>query len=290
MSRISFDSQSGSVDWGRPQASPTRRKIEKAISKVSTAVLNTFIEDTKLEDVDPIPEHIVGFEYNYKFDPNATPHKDLILGEANHRVQAVEYEGKYQVKKWWYFSCCIFCNIIGIFVTLFSLGKSNLFESFEPNIILTYCSAIFYVPTLIWLRVIFCPGKEESLWRRFIMQQRAWRRKVYHQQRRVYLGHDVEEAREAEAEAIAKAVAEAHSTGRSTKLGADVLDKIAKEKVSGKGKGSSNKGGPGKTSSSIVQPPPPLTPILQGKNESRKSIQSSGLSDKKSSKRISFQV
>eukprot|EP01033_Poteriospumella_lacustris_P005244 gene5244-3749_t len=99
MSRASIGSDGGgggSIDWSRPQASPMRRKIEKAISKASVKVVNTFIEDTKLKDVDPVPEHIKNFEENYVFDPSARSHKALILDEADDRVKAVEHEGQYQ--------------------------------------------------------------------------------------------------------------------------------------------------------------------------------------------------
>lgn len=284
MSRASIGSDGGggggSIDWSRPQASPMRRKIEKAISKASVKVVNTFIEDTKLEDVDPVPEHIKNFEENYVFDPSARSHKELILDEADDRVKAVEHEGQYQVKKWTYFSICIFSNIVGIFVTLFSLGKSDLFDSFEPNIILTYCSTIFYIPTLIWFKAIFFPGKKESMWRSMVLQQRAWRRKVYYQQRRVYLGRDIEDAREAEEEAQMKAIKESHERAKSGNKSA-----IATwEKSQGKSSGSIKTS----ISSSKLKPSPtPLTPILQS-SESRKSVQS--LATGKSNKRISFQV
>lgn len=283
MSRASIGSDGGgggSVDWSRPQASPMRRKIEKAISKASVKVVNTFIEDTKLEDVDPVPEHIKNFEENYVFDPSARSHKELILDEANDRVQAVEHEGQYQVKKWTYFSLCIFSNIVGIFVTLFSLGKSHLFNSFEPNIVLTYCSTIFYVPTLIWFKVIFFPGKKETMWRSMVLQQRAWRRKVYYQQRRVYLGRDIEDAREAEEEAQMKAIKESHERAKNGNKSAIATWEKSQKKSSGSIKTS--------ISSSKLNPnPAPLTPILQS-SESRKSVQS--LATGKSNKRISFQV
>lgn len=283
-------SDAGSVDWSRPQASPMRRKIEKAVSKASIKVLNTFIEDTKLEDVDPIPTHIKDFEDDYVFDPKARPHKDLILDEADDRVKAVEHEGQYQVKKWTYFSICILSNVVGVFVTLFSLGESNMFDSFEPNIILTYCSLIFYVPTLIWFRVIFFPGKKESRWRQMVMYQRAWRRKVYYQQRRVYLGRDIEEARAAEEEAQMRAIREAHERARGNKLGASTLAKSQQQATGGgstRGT-SSSKLGPPSATSTAGKAAPPLAPILQG-SKSNPALPLSA-TDKKASKRISFQV
>lgn len=283
MSRASIGSDGGgggSIDWSRPQASPMRRKIEKAISKASVKVVNTFIEDTKLKDVDPVPEHIKNFEENYVFDPSARSHKALILDEADDRVKAVEHEGQYQVKKWTYFSICIFSNIVGIFVTLFSLGKSDLFDSFEPNIILTYCSTIFYVPTLIWLKVIFFPGKKESMWRTMVLHQRAWRRKVYYQQRRVYLGRDIEDAREAEEEAQMKAIKESHERAK----GGNKAAVATWEKSQGKSAGSIKTS---ISSSKMNSSAAPLAPILQS-SESRKSMQS--LATGKSNKRISFQV
>lgn len=283
MSRISVGSDGGgSVDWGRPQASPTRRKIEKAISKASIAVLNTFVEDTKLEDVDHVPDHIKNFEDNYVFDPNARPHKDLIIEEANDRVGAVEYEGRYQVKKWWYFSFCIFSNVVGIFVTLFSLGKTDLFESFEPNYILTYCSAVFYVPTLIWLRVVFFPGRTESMWRKLVLNQRAWRRKVYSQQKRVFLGRDVDVVQESVEEAARRTIRENHKRAQSNQVVSSTISDKSSKQISKTSIGSSN------FNRSIVSSPP-LAPILQS-SDSRKSMPGLSAIDKKQSKRISFQV
>lgn len=281
--RISFAGGPSFGDGTGTISRSSSSKSNKILKSLAKKVANTLVEDTKLEDVPVHPSHIAAFEDDYVFDPNSKKHKDHILDEATEQVEAVAHERKYQVKKWVYFSACLISNIVGIFVTLFALGASDLFNSFERNNTTLYCSFIFYAPTLLWLRVVYCPGREEALWRQYVMQRRAWRKKVYYQQRRVFLGRDIEEAREAEEEAVKEAIKVKHSRAmvglNSTSIGSD-NKKMSKTPSMRTSITSANQ-----VTSKKDLPVPPK-PILQ----SQPSAGPGGGDRRGSTKRISFQV
>jgi hypothetical protein len=253
----------------------------KAVKETTTKVFKAVIENARLDDFDieMVPEHINEIDQNYVYRPDAAPQKDLIIDHAEENVKAVEHEEAYQVKKWRYFALCSLCNIVGIFMVLYSLGATNLFNSFQKNLVITYCSILFFLPTFIWLKIVYFPDQDEYQWRQRILRMRAWRRRIYNTQRKVYLGRDLEEDPE-----MKRLEEEKRARERKAKLIGDesrFLKSSMRTSIVGIGNNINNIAKVG--IEPVINTPAAIAPNLPGAGAMNNK-------DRRASKRISFQV
>lgn len=122
------------------------------------------------------------------YDPERPKEKTKIMEINQEELRASELDAKLQLKKWIYFVICNISNLLGIMLTLWGLGATYIFQKYGSNPPLLYCSFIFYIPFVIWLRVMFCPGKEERDRRKYIRDHRLWRKAVNQVRRRKFHG------------------------------------------------------------------------------------------------------
>lgn len=122
------------------------------------------------------------------YDPEREKEKHAIVSSTAEEVRATQMDGQLQLKKWIYFVVCNVSNVIGVTLTLWGLGMTVVFEQFGRNDIIFYCSLIFYIPFVMWVRVLCFPGKAERERRKYIRDHRLWRKAVNETKRKRFLG------------------------------------------------------------------------------------------------------
>ncbi len=78
-------------------------------------------------------------------------------------------------------------------LTLWGMAETVIFDSFHKNMKMIWIAIPLYVPFLIWLKVMFCPGVSEYNFRQYVMEKRFWRNKVAKTRYKIYLGTDEDE-------------------------------------------------------------------------------------------------
>lgn len=250
--------------------------------------------------VELVPRHIEKFEEDYKFDPSAKPHRDIILDHANENVEATLHDENYQLKKWCYFSICALSSIVGFMLALFSLGLTPVFNSFSTNWTIFYVSCIFYIPFVCWLRVMGFPGKRERSWRKYVLEKRKWRHRLARKRRKVFHGYEgdsdeegaVDEHGDIESGGVRQQQRQSNSfqgingnNPRSSFKGAPYTYRSKPARSN-----SVNKGGKsGKETSTAPSPPPPILQTAS-RRQSLGGGAGGALTTQASNKRISFQV
>lgn len=142
------------------------------------------------------PPLVTGHEEKYVYDPEKPLERDLIVGLTEEQLRAIALDKRLQLKKWRYFVCCTVCTLVAIMLTLWGMAQTVIFDSYRKNMLLIWIAIPLYVPILIWLRVLLCPGASEYSLRQYVMEKRFWRQKVTKTRRKIYLGLDKEEEEE----------------------------------------------------------------------------------------------
>ena len=119
-----------------------------------------------------------------------TPQRDLILKESAQQMMDYRIEEAYQIRKSRMFWCCFLSNFFGLAMSLWGLSLTIIFEKYDPDMTLFYCSLILYIPAVVWFVYVYLPCKQERD-RRRKMHQTIRVRKHYDRVRHSYYhGHD----------------------------------------------------------------------------------------------------
>eukprot|EP01032_Pedospumella_encystans_P008254 gene8254-9819_t len=153
-------------------------------------------------------ENPTDLERDIKENPTlgTTPEKELIITKATQMLTDFRIEERYRLRKARLFYCCIFCNVSGLTLTLYSLSLTVIFEQFDSNPAAFYCSLLFYIPALVWFAYVYLPLKKERERRKRIHLAVKIRKHYKNVQESYFYGHedsDEEELNNAE-KALAK--------------------------------------------------------------------------------------
>ncbi len=163
---------------------------------------------------------LVKEEGEYQYDPKKDPEKELIMDEVADQLVSIRYDKDLQIKKLKYMVCCSISNVVAIILTLWGLSVTVVFDHYKKNLTMFYCSFIFYVPFLLWLRILFLPNYEEYRRRQYIVERRNWRERVKRVHFTTYMGwHDEKEETKEERE---KRLKEERAKAMSLKIGKNV--------------------------------------------------------------------
>lgn len=187
-----------------------------------TSLYIKHLSSVKIAPAEKIPS-LVKEEGEYKYDPKKDPERELIIDQVTDQLQSIHYDKQLQVKKLRYFVFCSISNVVGIIFTIWGLSLTVLFDSQEKNLTVFYCSFIFYIPFLMWIKVLCLPDFEEYRRRQYVVERRNWRDRVKVVHYRRYMGWDVEkgDAPETEEERE-KRFQEERARATSLKIGKNV--------------------------------------------------------------------
>jgi hypothetical protein len=145
--------------------------------------------EVKIAPADDEPP-LVKEDEEYKYDPKKDPEKDLIVDELADQLHSIGADKVLQVKKLKYLVFCSISNVIGILFTIWGLSLTVLFDHYEKNLTVFYCSFVFYIPFLVWLKVLLFPDLEEYKKRQYVVEKRNWRERVNSTRFRRYMNWD----------------------------------------------------------------------------------------------------
>jgi hypothetical protein len=124
----------------------------------------------------------------YEFDPEKDAEKHIIIDTHDEELEAVQQEKSFQLRKWVYFVICVVSAMVGITLCLWGLSLTAFFEKYAENDMLFYGSFAGYVPFLCYCKYLYYPSQRERRKREYIKRHRMWRKAVYKQRRKRYLG------------------------------------------------------------------------------------------------------
>lgn len=102
--------------------------------------------------------------------------RDIILSENKQTLSDLLHARSWEYKKWHYFLCCSLCNLVGVTLALASFGETVLFAQFPKNTYLLAAACLCFIPTFIWIKVVFFPHGERRVHLEELTEKRAVRR------------------------------------------------------------------------------------------------------------------
>lgn len=104
------------------------------------------------------------------------PQRDIILGENADTMNDLLHARSWEYKKWGYFFCCLMCNLVGVGLALASFGATVLFAQFPKNTYMLVIAVLCFLPTFVWIKVVFFPHGETRIHLEDLTAKRAVRR------------------------------------------------------------------------------------------------------------------
>jgi hypothetical protein len=187
-----------------------------------TEIYSKVASKTKVVPANKVIDIIKNEEYVY--DPEKALEKELVIEEMNEHLEYVHADRGLQLTKWGYFVFAITCLLVGLTLTLWGLRQTILFDKFNVNMTMFYCSFVLYLPCFMFMKYICFPSFDEYQQRQEIIEKRHWRNRVKELQFFRYMGwKDTENDENVTDEQREKARIEAARKKYKLKVGKNVL-------------------------------------------------------------------
>ena len=103
--------------------------------------------------------------------------RTILIGMAEEKLEEAHENALWSFRKYWAFAAAFFCSIIGVFMILFGLAMTVLFETRPKNFVIAGCGGVFFSPWLYYFFLMICPNKQEKERRKMLIQQYKVRKK-----------------------------------------------------------------------------------------------------------------
>ena len=158
----------------------SRKKGPRSKTELATDALGAKIaESKKLEKVMFLVQKVgrpqAPPEEKYEITESKSQ-RQIILEEIGQTAEDLVHARRWEYKKWIHFLCCFVCNLIGVTLALASFGQTVLFAQFPKNTYMLVGACLCFIPTFVWIKVVFFAHGEQRIHLDEMTERRAVRR------------------------------------------------------------------------------------------------------------------